>query len=66
MSENLAALIKRAELAAARARELLAENDRWRERAAQQLQHMFELGADFRAAGRKINYPGDSGASDSR
>jgi hypothetical protein len=66
MSEDLVVLIKRAERAAAQARELMAENDRWRECAIRQLEQMFELGAEFRASGKKINYPRAERSSDSR
>ena len=48
MSEEFAALIRRAEGATATARRLLDENDRWRRSVEQQLHHMFELGAEFR------------------
>jgi hypothetical protein len=55
MSEELAALVQRAERAAALAQDLLVENERWRKRALQQLEYMFELGAEFRKAGH-MNY----------
>ncbi|WP_144441411.1 hypothetical protein [Bradyrhizobium sp. CCGE-LA001] len=48
MSEELAALIRRAEEATETARRLLDENDRWRRRVEAQLTHMFELGAEVR------------------
>lgn len=48
LSEELLALFSRAEHASADARRLLEENDRWRQSVLQQLDHMFELGADFR------------------
>lgn len=48
MSEELAALIKRAEGASATARRLLDENDRWRRSVERELDYMFELSAEFR------------------
>ena len=48
ISEELAALIERAERAAANTRRLLDENDHWRRRAERQLEYMFELSAEFR------------------
>lgn len=48
MSEELAALSKRAELACAIAQRLISENDHWRRRVRTQLYYMFELGAAFR------------------
>ena len=48
ISEELAALIKRAEVATATALRLLDENDRWRRSVERQLDYMFELGAEFR------------------
>lgn len=48
LSEELSALFSRAEHATANARRLLDENDRWRQSVLQQLDYMFELGADFR------------------
>ncbi|MGY3035411.1 hypothetical protein ACVIIV_004581 [Bradyrhizobium sp. USDA 4354] len=51
-SEELAALIRHAERATAEARRLLAENERWRRYAERQLDTMFELSAEFRAAVR--------------
>ena len=48
LSEESLTLFNRAELASVRARSLLDENDRWRRRVLQQLDYMFELGADFR------------------
>ena len=56
MSEELAALIERAERATADAHRLIGENDRWRQSVLQQFDHMFELGAEFRAM-RRIQYP---------
>jgi hypothetical protein len=53
----LAALVRRAERAAAIAQDLLVENERWRERAPQQLEYMFELGAEFRKAGHMRLFP---------
>ena len=47
-SEELAALIRRAEDATANARRLLYENDRLRRYAERQLDCLFELGAEFR------------------
>ena len=51
-SEELAALTKRAERAIEEARHLIRENDRWRENVQQQLDYMFELGAEFRRSQR--------------
>ncbi|WP_407118897.1 hypothetical protein [Bradyrhizobium sp. LMG 9283] len=48
ISEELAALIERAEHATTEARRLLAENERWRRYAEWQLDAMFELSAEFR------------------
>ncbi|WP_145927918.1 hypothetical protein [Bradyrhizobium neotropicale] len=48
ISEELAALIRRAEGATATARRLLDENYRWRCSVERQLDYMFELGAEFR------------------
>jgi len=48
MSEELAALCKRADLATREARRLLNENDRWRQTVLRQFDHMFELGTEFR------------------
>lgn len=48
ISEELAALIKRAEGATATALRLLDENDRWRQSVVRKLAYMFELGAEFR------------------
>lgn len=48
ISEELAALISRAEVATATARRLLDENDRWRRSAEWQLDYLFELSAEFR------------------
>jgi len=56
VSEELADLTRQAERAVARAQELLRENERWRDLAVQQLEHMLELGAEFRRA-PKIHYP---------
>lgn len=52
LSDELLALFSRAELAVAQARRLLDENDRWRQRVVQQLDYMFELGAEFGRAQR--------------
>lgn len=52
LSDELLALFKRADLASAQARQLLDENDRWRQSVIQQLDYMFELGAEFRRARR--------------
>jgi uncharacterized membrane-anchored protein len=48
ISEELAALIERAEHATTEARRLLAENERWRRYAEWQLDAMFELSAEVR------------------
>jgi hypothetical protein len=48
LSAELEALINRAELASARARLLIDENDRWRQSIRQQLDCMFELGGEVR------------------
>jgi uncharacterized membrane-anchored protein len=48
MSEELAALTRRAEDATAVAYRLLDENERWRRRAERQLDDMLELSAEFR------------------
>jgi hypothetical protein len=48
ISEELAALIRRADQATAAAQRLLAENHRWRRSAERQLDYMFELSAEFR------------------
>ncbi|MBR0839207.1 hypothetical protein JQ607_03280 [Bradyrhizobium liaoningense] len=48
ISEELAALIDRADVATASARRLLDENDRWRRTAEWQLDYLFELSAEFR------------------
>lgn len=56
LSDDLLALFSRAELASAQARSLLDENDRWRRSVLQQLDYMFELGAEFRP-GRRITSP---------
>ena len=53
LSGELTALIQRAELASAQARLLLTENDRWRDTIQQQLNYMFELGAEFRRGRRE-------------
>jgi hypothetical protein len=53
----MAVLIRRAELAAERARDLMIDDDRWRQRAIEQLEYMLERGAEFRSAGRTIGYP---------
>jgi hypothetical protein len=47
-SQESLTLFNRAELASAQARRLLDENDRWRRSVMQQLDYMFELGAEFR------------------
>ena len=47
-SQDLLTLFDRAERASAQARRLLDENDRWRRSVMQQLDYMFELGAEFR------------------
>jgi hypothetical protein len=47
LPDDLLALFSRAELATAHARSLLDENDRWRRSVLQQLDYMFELGAEF-------------------
>lgn len=52
LSDELLALFVRADLASDEARRLLGENDRWRQSVLQQLDYMFELGADFRTARR--------------
>jgi hypothetical protein len=52
LSEDTLALFRRAERASAQARDLLEENDRWRQRVLAQLDYLFELGADFRRARR--------------
>ncbi|HZR72824.1 hypothetical protein [Bradyrhizobium sp.] len=52
LSDELQALFVRADLASAQACRLLDENDRWRRSVLQQLDYMFELGADFRKARR--------------
>ena len=57
ISEELEALFKRADLAARNARQLLAENDRWRQRVLQQFDHMFELGAEFGRSRGRIKFP---------
>lgn len=48
LSDDLLALFSRADHASADARRLLDENDRWRQRVLQQLDYVFELGAEFR------------------
>jgi hypothetical protein len=48
LSDELLALFSRAEHASADARRLPDENDRWRLTVLQQLDQMFELGADFK------------------
>lgn len=48
LSGELAALIRRAEGALATARQLMNENEYWRRSVAQQLDYMYELGAEFR------------------
>ena len=54
LPDELEALFSRAERADAEARRLLEENDRWRRSVLQQLDYMFELGAEFRQARRTI------------
>lgn len=54
LSDELLALFSRAELASTQARRLLGENDRWRQSALEQLDAMFELGAEFRKT-RRVN-----------
>lgn len=56
LPEDLKAMFSRAERADAQARLLLDENDRWRRSVLQQLDYLFELGAEFRAA-RRIGHP---------
>ena len=48
VSEELAVLIRRAEGATAAARQLIDENDRWRQSVMRQLNYMFEISAEFR------------------
>ena len=48
ISEELAALLGRAEDATAAAHQLLDENNRWRRNAERQLDYLFELCAEFR------------------
>lgn len=49
LSDEAAALFSRAELARIHARRLLDENNRWRKSVLeQQLDYMFESGAEFR------------------
>lgn len=52
LSDELLALFARAELAIVEARRLMDENDRWRQSAQQQLDYLYELGAEFRKTGR--------------
>ena len=52
LPDDLLALFSRAEVASAQARSLLDENDRWRQSVLQQLDYVFELGAEFRRARR--------------
>jgi len=59
MSDELQALFRRAELASARARDLLEENDLWRRRVLAQLDYMFEIGTEFRRA-RRTHRPVDT------
>jgi hypothetical protein len=56
LSDDSLALFSRAELASADARRLLDENERWRQSVSQQLDYMFELGAEFRKL-RRITLP---------
>ena len=49
ISEELAALIRRADDATAAAHRLLDENNRWRRNAERQLDYLFELCAEFRS-----------------
>jgi hypothetical protein len=51
-SEELAALIQRADIASEVARRLLDEKNRWRRSALWQLDYMFERGAEIQAATR--------------
>jgi hypothetical protein len=55
LPDDLQALFSRAERADEQARRLLDENDRWRRSVLQQLDYMFELGAEFRTARRRIS-----------
>jgi hypothetical protein len=48
LSDEILALLNRADVASANARLLLDENDRWRGLVLQQLDYMFELGTEFR------------------
>ena len=48
ISDELAALLRRADKATAAAHRLLDENERWRRSVERQLDYMFELGAEFR------------------
>jgi hypothetical protein len=52
LSDELLALFSRADHASADARRLLDENDRWRQSVMQQLDYLFELGAEFRRVRR--------------
>jgi hypothetical protein len=47
LSDEGLALFSRADRATAHARLLVDENDRWRRRVLEQLDHMFELGTAF-------------------
>jgi hypothetical protein len=48
VSEDLAVLFRRADLATANARRLVDENDRWRRAVLRQFDYMFEIGVDIR------------------
>ena len=60
MSEELAALCRRADLAASEARRLLDENDRWRQTILRRFDIMFELDAQFRTTGVPDHLPDTS------
>ena len=66
ISEELAALIRRAEDATTAARRLLDENRRRRSSAERQLDYLFELCAEFRSPGlnRSPAVPRQPGAGD--
>jgi hypothetical protein len=55
-SDELAALFRRADLAAANARLLVAENNRLRQSILSQFDYMYEIGIEFRANPR-VAYP---------
>ena len=65
LSDELLALFSRAEHASAQARLLLDENERWRRSVLQQLDYMFELGAEFRRV-RRTTPPLDPSAQNCR